>query len=135
MARRAGHLGCAHSRRRSLRHDSDESAATANYDLPDELVAIAAHGPYDHHGRDAHADAAPAIGWDAAAATMEFVFLYFSVVRRYKGVEGLVAAFDLLLPNWWAVISDVSFIPDLLEPHYSRLGGLYAAAHQMLAIL
>jgi len=64
------------------------------YDLPDELVAIAAHGPYDYHGRDAHAHAAPAIGQDAAAK--EFVFLYFGVVRPYKGVEDLVAAFDLL---------------------------------------
>ncbi len=69
------------------------------YDLPDELVAIAAHGPYDHHGRDAHADAAPATGQDAAAAAKEFVFLYFGVVRPYKGVEDLVAAFDLLPPD------------------------------------
>ncbi len=74
------------------------------YDLPDELVAIAAHGPYDHHGRNAQPDtapdtapaAAPAAGQDAAK---DFVFLYFGVVRPYKGVEDLVAAFDLLPPE------------------------------------
>ncbi len=70
------------------------------YDLPDELVAVAAHGPYDHHGRKAQPDtapaAAPAAGQDAAK---DFVFLYFGVVRPYKGVEDLVAAFDLLPPE------------------------------------
>jgi len=70
------------------------------YDLPDELVAIAAHGPYDHHGRNAQPDTAPdtapAAGQDAAK---DFVFLYFGVVRPYKGVEDLVAAFDLLPPE------------------------------------
>ncbi|MET3807809.1 glycosyltransferase involved in cell wall biosynthesis [Nakamurella sp. UYEF19] len=74
------------------------------YFLPDELVTIAAHGPYDHHRQ---ADAAPAsatIGSVLSAVQppveiedpKDFVLLYFGVVRPYKGVEDLVAAFDLL---------------------------------------
>jgi glycosyltransferase involved in cell wall biosynthesis len=59
------------------------------YDLPEERVALAPHGPYDHHGdRPAAATLAERTG--------DFVFLYFGVIRPYKGVEDLVAAFDLL---------------------------------------
>ena len=53
-------------------------------------------GRDDHHGRNAQPDTAPAAGQDAAK---DFVFLYFGVVRPYKGVEDLVAAFDLLPPE------------------------------------
>lgn len=57
------------------------------YDLPDEHVVLAPHGPYDHHSSAA-----------AAARTTgdDFTFLYFGIIRPYKGVEDLVAAYDLL---------------------------------------
>lgn len=59
------------------------------YDLPDDRVVLAAHGPYDHHDSIASVDSSTQRDGD-------FVFLYFGVIRPYKGVEDLVAAFDLL---------------------------------------
>jgi glycosyltransferase involved in cell wall biosynthesis len=58
------------------------------YTIPDEKLAIAPHGPYDHY------DAEPATAADAPRD--ETTILYFGVIRPYKGVEDLVAAFDLL---------------------------------------
>ena len=58
-----------------------------SYDLPDERVVITPHGPYDHHSS--------AVGTDRAADD-DFTFLYFGIIRPYKGVEDLVAAYDLL---------------------------------------
>ncbi|RKS71307.1 glycosyltransferase involved in cell wall biosynthesis [Motilibacter peucedani] len=68
----------------------------AAYDLPPGNVVVAPHGPYDHHAGAVqatgpeHPDAAP-VDDDG-----RFVFLYFGIVRPYKGVEDLVAAWDLL---------------------------------------
>ncbi|MDP9026585.1 MAG: glycosyltransferase [Actinomycetota bacterium] len=59
------------------------------YDLPTDRVAIAPHGPYDHHSDDSDAG-------ETGDRAGDFVFLYFGVIRPYKGVEDLVAAFDLL---------------------------------------
>jgi glycosyltransferase involved in cell wall biosynthesis len=56
------------------------------YDLPAERVALAPHGPYNHYD----------LGGDAGERTGDFVFLYFGVIRPYKGVEDLVAAFERL---------------------------------------
>lgn len=60
-----------------------------SYDLPDDQVAIAPHGPYDHHAAQPAEEPGTARGDD-------FVYLYFGVIRPYKGVEDLVTAFDLL---------------------------------------
>lgn len=57
------------------------------YPLPDARVAVAPHGPYDHYDRPEP---------DAPRRDDAFVFLYFGVIRPYKGVEDLVAAFELL---------------------------------------
>lgn len=57
------------------------------YDLPEERVALAPHGPYDHIGAPLQS---------VRTDDGDFVFLYFGVIRPYKGVEDLVAAFDLL---------------------------------------
>lgn len=67
------------------------------YFLPDELVTIAPHGPYDHHKPGVVATG-PASDPTLTVPTdsSDFVFLYFGVIRPYKGVEDLVAAFDLL---------------------------------------
>lgn len=59
------------------------------YDLPGDRVSIAPHGPYDHHGERPTPGA-------LADRRDDFVFLYFGIIRPYKGVEDLVAAFDLL---------------------------------------
>ena len=58
-----------------------------SYDLPDDRVVITPHGPYDHHSS--------AVATDRAADD-DFTFLYFGIIRPYKGVEDLVAAYDLL---------------------------------------
>ena len=67
------------------------------YDLPQERVAIAPHGPYDHHNHELTATgpaSEPVLS--VPVGPTDFVFLYFGVIRPYKGVEDLVAAFDLL---------------------------------------
>ncbi len=67
------------------------------YDLPDELVAVVPHGPYDHHSQDVvPSGAASDPVLTVPEAEKPFEFLYFGVIRPYKGVEDLVAAFDLL---------------------------------------
>ena len=58
------------------------------YELPDHKVATIPHGPYDHHAGPSNTG--------RSVASDDFVFLYFGVIRPYKGVEDLVAAFDLL---------------------------------------
>ena len=58
-----------------------------SYDLPTDRVVVAPHGPYDHHS-------VPAT--EPRPAGDDFTFLYFGVIRPYKGVEDLVAAYDLL---------------------------------------
>ena len=78
----------------------DLALLNETYDLPADLVTIAPHGPYDHHvtapAELVVADTVrPATRFDGKADP-DFVFLYFGVVRPYKGVEDLVAAFDLL---------------------------------------
>ena len=69
------------------RYDLDLLQRT--YELPGDRVVITAHGPYDHHGNRPDSGA-------PARREGDFVFLYFGVIRPYKGVEDLVAAFDLL---------------------------------------
>lgn len=64
----------------------DLALLRGTYDLPDERVVLAPHGPYDHYEH----------GSEESARGDEFVFLYFGVIRPYKGVEDLVAAFELL---------------------------------------
>ena len=56
------------------------------YALPDELVVTAPHGPYNQYDT----------AGDGTERTGDFVFLYFGVIRPYKGVEDLVAAFEQL---------------------------------------
>lgn len=57
------------------------------YGLDPGTVTVVPHGPYDH----VHVPAGPA---RPAGGPLEL--LYFGVIRPYKGVEDLVAAFELL---------------------------------------
>ena len=61
------------------------------YELPDDRLVLTPHGPYDHVAGPFQADPATATARDG-----DFVFLCFGVIRPYKGVEDLVAAFDRL---------------------------------------
>jgi glycosyltransferase involved in cell wall biosynthesis len=70
----------------------DLRAITASYSLGDALVRVTPHGPYDHLVRPASAPIEP-------AACTPFRLLYLGVVRPFKGVEDLVAAFSALDRN------------------------------------
>jgi glycosyltransferase involved in cell wall biosynthesis len=67
----------------------DLQAIPATYALGDALVQVMPHGPYNHVVRSAAAPVDP-------AANTPFQLLYFGVVRPFKGVEDLVAAFSAL---------------------------------------
>jgi glycosyltransferase involved in cell wall biosynthesis len=66
----------------------DLRAVTTSYSLGNALVRVMPHGPYDHLVRPP----APAAAEPPAGAP--FQLLYLGVVRPFKGVEDLVAAFS-----------------------------------------
>ena len=61
------------------------------YGLDPATVTVVPHGPYDH------VDAALPAVERSSEGPMEL--LYFGIIRPYKGVEDLVAAFELLPPE------------------------------------
>jgi glycosyltransferase involved in cell wall biosynthesis len=67
----------------------DLQAITASYSLGDALVRVIPHGPYDHLVR-------PVARVTNPADDEPFRLLYLGVVRPFKGVEDLVAAFSSL---------------------------------------
>jgi glycosyltransferase involved in cell wall biosynthesis len=67
----------------------DLRAIPAAYSLGDALVRVMPHGPYDHLVRPVVIPANP-------VAHPPFQLLYIGVVRPFKGVEDLVAAFSAL---------------------------------------
>ena len=68
--------------------DYDLALLREAYGLDAAAVTIVPHGPYDHVG------IAPAVTARPADAPLEL--LYFGIIRPFKGVEDLVAAFELL---------------------------------------
>jgi len=69
--------------------DYDLRAISDAYSLGDALVSVMPHGPYDHLVRPAPPVATP-------ASDAPFRLLYLGVIRPFKGVEDLVAAFSAL---------------------------------------
>jgi glycosyltransferase involved in cell wall biosynthesis len=69
--------------------DFDREVIPAAYSLGNTIVRVMPHGPYHHLVTSAAARA-------DACADSPFRLLYFGVIRPYKGVEDLVAAFSLL---------------------------------------
>jgi glycosyltransferase involved in cell wall biosynthesis len=67
----------------------DLQAIPAAYSLGDALVRVMPHGPYDHVVRSTVAPV-------DSVASAPFQLLYIGVVRPFKGVEDLVAAFSAL---------------------------------------
>ena len=67
----------------------DLRAIRDSYSLGDAPVHVMPHGPYDHLVGPAGGPADPAVSGP-------FQLLYLGVVRPYKGVEDLVAAFSAL---------------------------------------
>ena len=70
----------------------DLRALTASYSLGNALVYVMPHGPYDHL---VQSSVVPV----ERVACAPFRLLYFGVVRPFKGVEDLVAAFSALDPH------------------------------------
>ena len=70
----------------------DLQAIPAAYSLGNALVRVMPHGPYNHV---VTSQVAPTAGNDGAP----FRLLYFGVIRPYKGVEDLIAAFSSLSPD------------------------------------
>ncbi|GAA2512955.1 glycosyltransferase [Pilimelia columellifera] len=67
--------------------DFDRRELARHYPIAAAPTALAPHGPYDHHRPAPRPQAA-----DDGIITL----LYFGVIRPYKGVEDLVAAFERL---------------------------------------
>jgi glycosyltransferase involved in cell wall biosynthesis len=73
----------------------DRQELVARYPLRSRPLAIIPHGPYDHY---LPAKAAPSnLPVEARPEVVEL--LYFGVIRPFKGVEDLIAAFDGLSPS------------------------------------
>jgi glycosyltransferase involved in cell wall biosynthesis len=67
----------------------DLEAIPSSYPLGDSLLRVMPHGPYDHV---VESNVSPADAHDESP----FRLLYFGVIRPFKGVEDLVAAFSSL---------------------------------------
>jgi glycosyltransferase involved in cell wall biosynthesis len=70
----------------------DLHAITATYSLKNAVVHTMPHGPYDHLVQ-------PSAPRTEAVEETPFRLLYFGIVRPFKGVEDLVAAFSALDPQ------------------------------------
>lgn len=70
----------------------DLNAISSSYSLGDAPVRVMPHGPYDHVMGPLHAPM-------ASNGDRPFRILNFGVVRPFKGVEDLVAAFGTLTPE------------------------------------
>ncbi len=71
-------------------------------------IAVLPHGPYDHAARGATTPSAPPLR-EAPQGTTNLLF--FGIIRPYKGLEDLVAAFDSLEPDeasryWLTVVGE-----------------------------
>ena len=74
-----------------VHNEFDRELVTSHYDLADAQLAVIGLGPWDHHGDTGVTPARP--------AGDVFNVLYFGVIRPYKGVGDLVAAFEALTPT------------------------------------
>lgn len=72
-----------------VHNEFDRAALLEHYKLGARPVAVVPHGPYDQYVQ-------PASAVDRADDTCRL--LYFGVIRPFKGVEDIVAAFDLMSP-------------------------------------
>jgi glycosyltransferase involved in cell wall biosynthesis len=68
----------------------DLQAIPAAYPLGSAIVRVMPHGPYHHVATS------KAVRADAPPDDSPFRLLYFGLIRPYKGVEDLVAAFSML---------------------------------------
>ena len=87
-----------------IHSEADRAALEQRYRLGDRPVAVIPHGPYDHLRGTA--------GPSARVAPAESLnLLFFGVIRPFKGLEDLVAAFNALAPEqvegyWLTVVGE-----------------------------
>ncbi len=82
--------------------EHDRAMLKRGYDLGERPIVLIPHGPYDHYG------AAPVEGVYRAASASCCNLLFFGVIRPYKGVEDLIAAFDAIpedeIDRYWLTV-------------------------------
>lgn len=88
-----------------IHSDSDLPALHGRYRLGGRPVAVIPHGPYDHHRSTSEPSGGLALR-EAPADALNLLF--FGVIRPFKGLEDLVAAFNLLpaevVESYWLTV-------------------------------
>jgi len=83
--------------------DADRALLTSRYDLGDRPVAVLPHGPHDHYQTAGTTCARR----DAPSTACSL--LYFGVIRPYKGLEDLIAAFNAIpedqIGDYWLTVA------------------------------
>ena len=87
-----------------IHSEADRAALEQRYRLGGRPVAVIPHGPYDHH----RGTTGPSVRTAPAEALN---LLFFGVIRPFKGLEDLVAAFNALPPEqvegyWLTVVGE-----------------------------
>jgi glycosyltransferase involved in cell wall biosynthesis len=81
------------------RHDAELFSAAFGHDVMSGLRhVIAPHGPYDHVTASVET-ASPASSSESGSVPRPTRLLSFGLIRPYKGVEDLIAAFDAMTPE------------------------------------
>ncbi|GAA0811258.1 glycosyltransferase [Spirilliplanes yamanashiensis] len=101
-----------------IHSEFDRRLLEQNYPLDGARHVVVPHGPYDHHA------AAPAERGDDA-----FHLLYFGVIRPYKGLEDLVAAFDSLTDEQAAGLR-LTIVGETWEGWHAPLQAVAASRHR-----
>jgi glycosyltransferase involved in cell wall biosynthesis len=70
--------------------EADKKQLVELYHIPEKRIWIVPHGPYDHYKKIKKGDARKRLKLREG----EFVILYFGLIRKYKGVEYLLAGFN-----------------------------------------
>jgi glycosyltransferase involved in cell wall biosynthesis len=86
----------------------DEGLVRDRYRLGKRPVVVVPHAPYDHVHNAPYAQRLPA---SRAAPSEACNLLFFGVIRPYKGLENLIAAFDSVPPDqiagyWLTVVGE-----------------------------
>ncbi|MCG8350587.1 MAG: glycosyltransferase family 4 protein [Chloroflexales bacterium] len=86
-----------------IHSEYDRPALQQRYALGNRPVAVIPHGPYDHH-RSAAEQKIYRVAPDADCCNL----LFFGVIRPFKGLEDLIAAFDAIpadeIDGYWLTV-------------------------------
>ncbi len=90
----------------TVHSEFDRELLASHWDLAGKPVVVLPHGPHDHY--QAEGEPTPALREAPADVTN---ILFFGIIRPYKGLEDLVAAFEGLSPDevqgyWLTVVGE-----------------------------